>query len=177
MNRGLMLAATLVVAVLAAVGWQASSGGENPSPPLKEAAAQTQQQTRQQTQQQTRQTRPAKPDAEPRPADEAPAAGAREDRSSEDTAGDTQTKRLAVDNVLQVGGFGCVSCASIIAGTLQNADGVEGMNYEVETDTYVVTVNEDFRINEVARQLRSISKDYNRQIGLPDRPDWVLKEV
>ena len=175
MNKGLILAATLVVAVLAAVGWQASSGGGDPSPPLKEAAAQTQQQTQQQA-------RPAGPDAAPRPADDAPAAGAREDRSPEgrapqEPAGDTQTRRLAVDNVLQVVGLGCVSCASIIAGTLQNADGVERLKYETETDTYVVTVNDDFRMDEVAKQLRSISKDYNRQIGLPDRPDWVLREA
>ena len=51
------------------------------------------------------------------------------------------------------------------------------MTYEPETDTYLVTVNDDFRMDEVAERLRSISKDYNRQIGLPDRPDWVLKEV
>ncbi len=168
MSRGLILVAAIIGVVVLAAGWRAAADDTGAAPAREEAAAQ--------------EVRQASPEPEVRPAAETSAASDSKDpapggAAPENSAGATQTKRLAVDNVLQVGGFGCVSCASIIAGTLQNADGVEGMNYEVETDTYVVTVNEDFRINEVARQLRSISKDYNRQIGLPDRPDWVLKEV
>ena len=90
--------------------------------------------------------------------------------------GSTQTKRLVVENVLQVGGFGCVSCATVIEGTLQESDGVEGVTYKPKSDTYLVTVNGDFRMNEVAEQIRSISKDYNRRLGLPNGPDWILEE-
>ncbi len=174
MNKGLVLAAALVLVVLAAVGWQASSGGGDSSPPLKEAAAQTQQQARQQTQQQTR---PASPQSETRAADDGPAAGAREDRPPEDPAGDTHTRRLAVKNVLQAGGFGCVSCQAVVEGILQEADGVEEAAYEPRTDTYLVRVNDDFRMGEVAARVRSVSKEYNRRLGLPDSPAWVLKEA
>ncbi len=166
MNKGLILAATLVLVVLAAVGWQAPSGGGDLSPPLKKAAAQTQQQTRL-----------ASPKSETRPVDDGPAAGAQEDRSPEDPAGDTRTRRLAVENVLQVGGFGCVSCQAVVEGILQEADGVEKATYEPRTDTYLVRINDDFRMGEVAGQVRSISKQYNRRLGLPDSPAWVLKEA
>lgn len=51
------------------------------------------------------------------------------------------------------------------------------MVYEPESDTYLVTVNGDFRMGEVTEQIRSIGKGYNRRLGLPNQPDWVLKEV
>lgn len=170
MNKGPILAATLVLVVLAAVGWQASSGDGDSLPPLKEAAAQTQQQTQ-------KQTRPAGPQSETPPPDDGQAAGAREDRPPEDPAGDTRTRRLAVENVLQVGGFGCVSCQAVVEGILQEADGVEQAAYEPRTDTYLVRVNDDFRMGEVAARVRSVSKEYNRRLGLPDSPAWVLKEA
>lgn len=66
MNKGSILAATLVLVVLATVGWQASSGGGDLSPPVKEAAAQTQQQIRL-----------ASPESETRPADRWPGASPR----------------------------------------------------------------------------------------------------
>ncbi len=153
MNKGLILAATLVLVVLATVGWQASSGDGDLSPPLKKAAAQTQQQTRL-----------ASHESETRPADDGPAAG-------------TQTRRLAVENVLQVGGFGCVSCQAVVERILQEADGVEKATYEPRSDTYLVRINDDFRMGEVAGRVRSISKEYNRRLGLPDSPAWVLKEA
>ncbi len=158
MTKGLTLMGTLVVVVvLAVVGWQASLDGGNDAPASEESAAQTQ-------------------DASPAPE----AGSAAEDGSasaSDASAGTTQTKRLAVENILQVGGFGCVSCQAVVAGTLQKSDGVEGVTYEPETDTYLVTVNDDFRMDEVAEQIRSISTEYNRRLGLPDSPDWILKEV
>lgn len=141
-------------------------GGRRLVTPLKEAAAQTQQKIR-----------PASPESETRPADDGPAAGAPDDRSPEDPAGDTRTRRLAVENVLQVGGFGCVSCQAVVEGILQEADGVEKATYEPRTDTYLVRVNDDFRMGEVAGRVRSISKEYNRRLGLPDSPAWVLKEA
>ena len=84
---------------------------------------------------------------------------------------------MAVENVLQVGGFGCVSCRAVVAGTLRKADGVEDVTYEPDTDTYLARLNSDYRMDEVAEQIRSTSKEYNRRLGLPDSPDWVLKEV
>lgn len=156
MTKGLILVAALVVIVFAAVGWQASLDGGGATPAREEAAAQT------------------------REVSFEPGAGFADDSSSsapEDPAGTTQTKRLAVENMLQVGGFGCVSCTSLAAGTLRKAEGVEGLTYEPETDTYLVTVNDGFRMDEVAEQIRSTSKEYNRRNGLPDSPDWVLKEV
>jgi copper chaperone CopZ len=168
MSRGLILVAALVGVVVLAAGWRAAADDTGAAPAREEAAAQA--------------ARQASPEPEVRPAAETSAASDSKDpapggAAPENSAGATQTKRLAVENVLQVGGFGCVSCATIIEGTLQEADGVESMTYEPETDTYLVEVNDDFRMDEVAGQLRSISKDYNRQIGLPDRPDWILKEV
>ncbi len=158
MTKGLTLVAVLIgVFGLAVAGWQASYEGESAAAASEEAAAQTQK------------------------ASPAPEAGsAAEDGSasaSDASAGTTQTKRLAVENILQVGGFGCVSCQAVVAGTLQESDGVEGVTYEPETDTYLVTVNDDFRMDEVAEQIRSISTEYNRRLGLPDSPDWILKEV
>ncbi len=168
MSRGLILVAALVGVVVLAAGWRAVADDTGAAPAREEAAAQ--------------EIRQASPEPEAPPADDVPSASDSKDpapggAAPENSAGATQTKRLAVDNVLQVGGFGCVSCASIIAGTLQNADGVESMTYETETDTYLVEVNDDFRMDEVAEQLRSISRDYNRRIGLPDRPDWILREA
>ncbi len=168
MSRGLILVAALVGVVVLAAGWRAVADDTGAAPAREEAAAQ--------------ETRQASPEPEVRPADDVPSASDSKDpapggAAPENSAGATQTKRLAVDNVLQVGGFGCVSCASIIAGTLQNADGVESMTYETETDTYLVEVNDDFRMDEVAEQLRALSEDYNRRIGLPDRPDWILREA
>ncbi len=158
MTKGLRLIAVLVgVFVLAVAGWQAFSEGESAVSASEEAAAQTQE---------------ASPEPEVNLSDDSSAASAPEDPS-----GTTQTKRLAVDNILQVGGFGCVSCQGIVAATLQKSDGVEEVAYESETDTYLVTVNDDFRMDEVAEEIRSISTEYNRRLGLPDSPDWVLKEV
>ncbi|MDP8972075.1 MAG: hypothetical protein M3N45_02640 [Actinomycetota bacterium] len=156
MTKVLILVSTLVVVVFAAVGWQASLDGGSAAPAREEAAAQTQE---------------ASPE---------PKAGPSHDGSSsasEDPAGTTQTKRLAVENMLQVGGFGCVSCTSLAAGTLRKAEGVEGLTYEPETETYLVTVDDGFRLDEAAEQIRSVSKEYNRRNGLPDSPDWVLKEI
>ena len=163
MRRGLILVVALIGVAVLAVGWQTLTGDGGTASVRKEAAAQ--------------ETRQASADPAVRPAYDAPAAAAREDLASEAPAGATQAKRLAVENVLQVGGFGCVSCATVIEGTLQEADGVENVAYEPKTDTYLVTVNDEFRIDEVAEQIRSISKDYNRRLGLPNQPDWVLKEV
>ncbi len=145
-------------------------GGRRLVTPLKESRGADPQQTQQQT-------RLASHESETRPADDGPAAGAQEDRSPEDLAGDTQTRRLAVENVLQVGGFGCVSCQAVVEGILQEADGVEKATYEPRTDTYLVRINDDFRMGEVAGRVRSISKEYNRRLGLPDSPAWVLKEA
>ncbi len=156
-TKGLILIVALAgVVVLAAAGWQAFSEGEDVTPAQEEAAMQTQQ---------------ASSKSEAGPADEGSAS------SPEDPAGTTQTKRLAVENILQVGGFGCASCQAVVAGTLQKSEGVEDVTYEPETDTYLVTVNGGFRMDEVAEQIRSVSEDYNRRLGLPDSPDWVLKEV
>ncbi len=150
------MVALVGVAVLAAAGWQTSLEGGSVAPAPEEAAAQTQQ---------------ASPKSEASPADDGSAS------APEDPADTTQTRRLAVENVLQVGGFGCVSCQAVVAGTLRKSDGVEDVTYEPETDTYLVTVNDGFRMDEVAGQIRSISNEYNRRLGLPDSLDWVLKEV
>ena len=163
MIRALILVAALTSIAVLAASWQTLTGDGGAVSVRKQAAAQ--------------ETRQASAEPGVRPADDAPAASAREDLASEAPSGATQTKRLAVENVLQVGGFGCVSCATVIEGTLQEADGVENVAYETKTDTYLVTVNEDFRMDEVSEQIRSISGDYNRRLGLPNQPDWVLKEV
>ena len=157
MTKGLILVAALVVVVFAAVGWQASLDGGSATPAREEAAAQT---------------REASPEPKAGPSHDDSAASA-----PEAPAGTTQTKRLAVENMLQVGGFGCVSCTSLAAGTLRKAEGVENVTYEPETDTYLVAVNDDFRMDELAEQMRSVSREYNRRNGLPDSPDWVLKEI
>lgn len=158
MTKGLRLIAVLLgVFVLAVASWQAFSQGESVVSASEVAAAKTQ-------------------EASPEPE----AGSGAEERSAftpDDPAGTTQTKRLAVENILQVGGFGCVSCQTVVAGTLKKADGVEGVTYEPETDTYLVTVNDGFRMDEVAEKIRSISTEYNRRLGLPDSPDWILKEV
>ena len=163
MRRGLILVAALIGVAVLVAGWQTLTGDGGAASVRKEAAAQ--------------QTRQASAEPAVRPADDAPATTAREGVASRAPADTTQTKRLAVENVLQVGGFGCVSCATVIEGTMQEADGVESVAYEPETDTYLVTVNDDFRMHEVSEQIRSISGDYNRRLGLPNQPDWVLKEV
>ncbi len=156
-TKGLILIVALAsVVVLAAAGRQAYSEGEDVTPSREEAAVQTQQAS-------------SKPEAGP--ADDGSAS------SPEDPAGTTQTKRLAVENILQVGGFGYVSCQAVVAGTLRKSDGVEGVTYEPETDTYLVTLNDDFRMDEVAEEIRSISTECNRRLGLPDSPGWVLKEA
>jgi copper chaperone CopZ len=161
MSKGLIVVAVLIVVVLAVVSWQASSEGESAASAREEAAAQTQE---------------ASPEPGAGPADDGSAASAPEE-PADDPAGTMQTKRLAVENILQVGGFGCVSCQAVVAGTLRKSDGVEDVTYEPETDTYLVTVNDGFRMDEVAGQIRSISNEYNRRLGLPDSLDWVLKEV
>jgi copper chaperone CopZ len=168
MSRGLILVAALIGVVVLAAGWRAAADDTGAAPAREEAAAQ--------------EIRQADPEPEAPPADGVPAASdskdpAPESSAPQSTAVVTETKRLAVDNVLQVGGFGCVSCATVIEGTLQEADGVRSVAYEPETDTYLVEVDGGFRVDEVAEQLRSISKDYNRRLGLPNQPDWVLKEV
>ncbi|MDP9484693.1 MAG: cation transporter [Actinomycetota bacterium] len=168
MSRGLILVAALVGVVVLAAGWRAAADDTGAAPGREEAAAQ--------------EIRQADPEPEAPPADDVPSASDSKDpapgsSAPQSTAVVAETKRLAVDNVLQVGGFGCVSCATVIEGTLQEADGVRSVAYEPETDTYVVEVNDDFRVDEVAERIRSISKDYNRRLGLPNQPDWVLKEV
>jgi copper chaperone CopZ len=157
MIKGPILAATLVVVVLAAVGWQASPEGGSAAPVRERAAAQTQQ---------------ASPESEAEPTNDGSAVS-----TPEDPAGATQIKRLAVENILQVGGFGCVSCQAVVEGILQETDGVEEATYKPETDTYLVKVNDDFRMDEASERVRSISKEYNRRLGLPDSPEWVLKEA
>ena len=153
MTKGLIFITVLAgVAVLAVAGWQASSEGES--------AAQAQQQARQ-----------ASPGSEAGSADNGPAA------APDELAGATQTKRLAVENIVQVGGFGCVSCQAVVEGVMQESDGVEKATYDSETDTYLVKVNDDFRLDKVAERVRSISKEYNRRLGLPNRPPWILKEA
>ncbi len=154
MTKGLILILVLAGVVVLAANWQASS--EDATPAREEAAVQTQQ---------------ASSKSEAGPAADGSAS------STEDPAGTTQTKRLAVENILQVDGFGCVGCQAVVAGTLRKSDGVEDVTYEPETDTYLVKVNDDFRMDEVAEQIRWISKKYNRRLGLPDSPDWVLKEA
>ncbi len=173
MRRVSLLVAALVGVVGLTAGWQAVTDAGNAASVREEAAAQTEQQ------EETRQ-----PSAEPevRPAADVPSASDSKDpapggSAPEDPAGATQTKRLMVENVLQVGGFGCVSCATVIEGTLQEADGVRSVTYEPETDTYSAEVDDGFRVDEVAERIRSISKDYNRRLGLPNQPNWVLKEV
>ena len=168
MKKGLMLVAALVGVVVLAAGWRAATEDGSAAPAREEAAAQAARQA----------------SAEPKapPADVVPAASDSKDpapagSAPEDPAGATQTKRLAVENVLQVGGFGCVSCATVIEGTLQEADGVKSVSYEPENDTYLVEADDGFRVDEVAERIRSISRDYNRRLGLPNQPDWVLKEV
>ncbi len=171
MTKGRILVATLVVLVLAAVGWQASSEGE--------ATAQAKQQTQQQVQQQSRQVSP-EPGADADRGGSAVSAlknPAPEEPAPEEPARATQTRRLAVENVLQVGGYGCASCQDVVEGILQESRGVEEATYEAETDTYLVKVNDEFRMDEVAARIRSISKEYNRRLGLPDSPPWVLKEA
>ncbi len=163
-----MLVAALVGVVVLAVGWRAAAEGGGAAPAREGASAQA--------------ARQASAESKAPPAADVPAASDSEDPAPagsdpEASAGPTQTKRLAVENVLQVGGFGCVSCATVIEGTLQEADGVKSVAYEPETDTYLVEVDADFRVDEVAERIRSISKDYNRRLGLPNQPDWVLKEV
>ena len=158
MRRVLVLMAALIGVIVLATGWQALTGDVGGAASVREGAA-------------AQETRQASAEPEASRVDDGPAS------TLEATAGATQTKRLAVENVLQVGGFGCVSCATVIEGTLQEADGVESMIYEPETDTYLVTVNDDFRVDEVAERIRSISRDYNRRLGLPNQPDWVLREV
>ncbi len=166
MTKGRILVATLVVLVLAAVGWQASSEGE--------ATAQAKQQTQQQVQQQSRQVSP-EPGAD---ADRGGSAvSALKNPAPEEPTRVTQTRRLAVENVLQVGGYGCASCQDVVEGILQESRGVEEITYEAETDTYLAKVNDEFRMGEVAARIRSISKEYNRRLGLPDSPPWVLKEA
>ncbi len=164
MNKGLTFMAALIVLVLAVVGWQASSEGESVASAREDVAS-----ARKEAEAQSQEASPE------------PEAGSTYDGSEASTpdgpAGTTQTKRLAVENILQVGGFGCVSCQTVVAGTLKKADGVEGVTYEPETDTYLVTVNDDFGMDEVAEKIRSISTEYNRRLGLPDSPDWILKEV
>ncbi len=162
-----MLVAALVGVVVLAAGWRAATEDGGAAPAREGGIAQ--------------ETRQAGAEPKAPPADDLPAASDSKDPApagaAEDPAGSTQTKRLAVENVLQVGGFGCVSCATVIEGTLQEADGVRSVTYEPETDTYSAEVDDDFRVDEVAEQIRSISKDYNRRLGLPNQPDWVLKEV
>ena len=157
MIKGLILAAALAVVVLVAVGWQASLQRESAAPAREKAAAQTQR---------------ANPESEAERANDGSAVSA-----PEDPAEATRTKRLAVENILQVGGFGCVSCQAVVEGILQESDGVEEATYEPETDTYLVKVNDAFRMDEAAERIRSISKEYNRRLGLPDSPAWVLKEA
>ncbi len=157
MIKGLILAATFVAVVLAAVGWQASLGREDAAAAPEEAAGQARQ---------------ARPESRIEPAAEPSSANA-----PEAPAAATRTKRLAVENVLQVGGFGCVSCQAVVEGILQESDGVQKAAYEPESDTYLVKANDDFRLDKVARRVRSVSKEYNRRLGLPDSPDWVLEEV
>ncbi len=163
-----MIVAALVGVVVLAVGWRAAAEDGGAAPAREGTSAQA--------------ARQASVEPKAPPAADVPAASDSENPSSGGSApgapaGPTQTKRLAVENVLQVGGFGCVSCATVIEGTLQEADGVKSVAYEPETDTYLVTVNDDFRVDEVAERIRSISRDYNRRLGLPNNPDWVLKEV
>ncbi len=157
MIKGLILTGAVVGVVFLAAGWQTSTERGSTAPAREQAAAQTQQ---------------ASPQSQADPTDEGSAMPAKEN-----PAGATQTKRLAVENILQVGGFGCVSCQAVVEGVLQESDGVEKATYEPETDTYLVKVNDDFRMDEVAKRVRSISKEYNRRLGLPDSPAWVLKEA
>ncbi len=157
MIKGLMLMLALGGVVVLAVGWQTSTEEESAAPARQQASAQTPQES---------------PYSEAGPTDEGSAMPAKEN-----PAGTTQTKRLAVENILQVGGFGCVSCQAVVEGVLQESEGVEMATYEPETDTYLVKVNDDFRMDEVAKRVRSISKEYNRRLGLPDSPAWVLKEA
>ncbi len=168
LKKGLMLVAALVGVVVLAAGWRAATEDGGAAPAREEAAAQA----------------PRQASAEPKapPVDDVPSASDSKDPAPggsvpENPAGATQAKRLAVENVLQVGGFGCVSCATVIEGTLREADGVKSLSYEPETDTYLVEVDDEFRVDEVAERIRSISRDYNRRLGLPNQPDWVLKEV
>jgi copper chaperone CopZ len=163
-----MLVAALVGVVVLAAGFRAAAEDGGAAPAREGATAQAARQASVESKAPAAADVPAASDSED------PALGG---SAPEDPAGTTETKRLAVDNVLQVGGFGCVSCATVIEGTMQEADGVKGVAYEPETDTYLVTVNDDFRVDEVAERIRSISRDYNRRLGLPNQPDWVLKEV
>ena len=168
MRRGIMLVAALVGVVVLAAGFRAAAEDGGAAPAREGATAQA--------------ARQANVEPKDPPAADVPAASDSEDPAPagsdpEAPAEPTQTKRLAVENVLQVGGFGCVSCATVIEGTLQEADGVKSVAYEPETDTYLVEVDADFRVDGVAERIRSISKDYNRRLGLPNQPDWVLKEV
>lgn|GEM_PF-4122049 len=81
----------------------------------------------------------------------------------EGSAGEARTKRLRVENMLQVGGFGCASCQQVAYGSRPN--------------TYVIEANDDFRLEEVARRVRSVGEEYNRRLGLPDSRPWILEEV
>ena len=157
MTKAPILAATLVVVVLAVVGWQATTEGGSAAPAREKAAAQTQR---------------ANPESEAERANDGSAVSA-----PEDPAEATRTERLAVENILQVGGFGCASCQAVVEGILQESDCVEEATYEPETDTYLVKVNDAFRMDEAAERIRSISKEYNRRLGLPHSPAWVLKEA
>ncbi len=163
-----MLVVALVGVVVLAAGWRVATEDGGAAPAREEAGAQA--------------TQKASAEPKARPVEDVPSASDSKDpapvgSAPEDPAGATQTKRLAVENVLQVGGFGCVSCATVIEGTLREADGVKSVSYEPETDTYLVEIDGGFRVDEVAERIRSISRDYNRRLGLPDNPDWVLKEV
>jgi copper chaperone CopZ len=155
MIRGLLFVAALVVIVLAAANRQAIVEAGDSALAPERAAVRSQQAS---------------------PPSEARAAG-KEVAGGETAAGETQTRRLKVENILQAGGFGCVSCQQVVEEILRDSRGVESVAYDPQSDTYLVEVNDDFRLDRVARRVRSVSEEYNPRLGLPDSKPWVLKEA
>ncbi|ABG04730.1 hypothetical protein Rxyl_1771 [Rubrobacter xylanophilus DSM 9941] len=157
MTRGLLLAAALVVVVLAAANRRAIVEGGGAAPAHERAAVRAQR--------------------APAPSEAGTVGGVEEVAAREGSAGEARTKRLRVENMLQVGGFGCASCQQVVEGILRGSDGVEKVAYGSRPNTYVIEANDDFRLEEVARRVRSVGEEYNRRLGLPDSRPWILEEV
>jgi hypothetical protein len=67
-----------------------------------------------------------------------------------------------------------MSCVQRVQRTLEESEGMTQVTFDPQTETFFLVAQAAFRFDDVAEQVRLAGQAHDTQLGLTDRPAWVL---
>lgn len=67
-----------------------------------------------------------------------------------------------------------MGCVTRVTRTLEESEGVRKVTFEPQSETFLIEVSASFNMDDVAQRVRLAGQEHDAQLGLRDRPAWVL---